>query len=226
MRNESSPTRFPSFVAITILVLLSLAKEAFAFSAVPTNQGLEIRVCQDRDCITDGAKQADEIVTTLVQKGSSKIPVTVNKCGCLGPCGKGPNIDVRIDGVRVKDSRPGQSNYYVFREIDSAQAAAKMLEISGMDVPAEAVDQMEKAVQVESTRAFWDFDRTTRIAFQRLLYATVALPLIDADENGTWDVINGQVYENSCYAIAAAIFIGSQFMGTSSAANKVEENDN
>lgn len=194
----------------------------------PKNQGIEIRVCQDRDCLTDGAKQANEIISTLVQKGSSTTkPVTIGKCRCLGPCGKGPNVDIRIDGIRVKDTRAAQSNYFIFREINSPQAVATMLEIAGMNIPANSVDQIEKSVfgKVESTRTFLDFDRTTRIALQRLLYICVALPLFDAHQKGYWDVINGQVYENSYYAIAAVAFIGSQFMGTSSAANRVEDDD-
>ena len=173
--------------------------------------------------MTDGANEANEIISSLVQKGSSPIPVTVGKCGCLGPCGKGPNVDVRIDGIRVKDARPGQSSYYMFREINSPQAAAKMLEIAGMNIPTKAVEQIQD-VKVESTRTFLDFDRTTRIAIQRLLYAGVALPMNYAYENGTWDVIDGQVIENSYAGIIAAVFVGSQFMGTSSAANRVDDN--
>mmetsp|Transcript_29665 Transcript_29665/g.45244 ORF Transcript_29665/g.45244 Transcript_29665/m.45244 type:complete len:245 (+) Transcript_29665:22-756(+) len=216
-----------------IMIHYSVVDEVQALSShprtlPPTNQGLEIRVCQDRDCLIDGAKQTNKIVSALVQKGSSTIkPVTVGKCGCLGPCGKGPNVDIRIDGIRVKDTRPAQSNYFIFREINSPQAAADMLEIAGMDIPLRAVDQIENSAvgKVESTRTFWNFDRTTRIALQRLLYACVALPMYDAQKNGNWDVINGQVFENSYYAIAAAVFIGSQFMGTSSAANRVDDGD-
>ena len=69
----------------------------------------------------------------------------------------------------------------------------------------------------------FDFDRTTRIALQRLLYVATALTLKEADQNGTWDMINGVVYDNSYAAIVAAVFIGSQFMGTGSKANSVKQ---
>jgi hypothetical protein len=122
-------------------------------------------------------------------------------------------VAVEIDGVRLK-------NFYVFEQIDSAEAAAAMLEEAGITVNEKSIN---RELKVESTRSFWDFDRTTRIAFQRLLYAFVALPLIDADKTGTWDVINGEVYPNSYYGIAAITFIGSQFMGTGSKSNNMEK---
>lgn len=96
-----------------------------------------------------------------------------------------------------------------------------MLEKAGIVVTDQAVAKVSDATSpVESSREFWDFDRTTRIALQRLLYITVALPIIDADHNGTMDIINGQVYPNSYAAIAAITFIGSQFMGTKAASVK------
>eukprot|EP01083_Nonionella_stella_P091665 256333_1 len=193
-------------------------------SAIPT-AGTEIRICHDRDCLTDGAVEAKALVETLVKSSSStkaKTPVTVTTCGCLGPCGKGPSVDIRIDGVRVKDKRVGQSNYYCFRQIDNAGAAADMLEQAGVVVPEKVVEKVSSNSEpILSTRKFLDFDRTTRIALQRLLYITVLLPLADADQNGTWDQINGVVYPNSYAAIVAIVFIGSQFMGTGSKANSI-----
>ena len=97
-----------------------------------------------------------------------------------------------------------------------------MLAEAGISVNERSIDP---ELKVESTRSFWDFDRTTRIALQRLLYIAVALPLLEADKNGTWDVINGEVYPNSYYAIAAITFIASQFMGTGSKANSMESSN-
>eukprot|EP00957_Ditylum_brightwellii_P044957 3410149-Ditylum_brightwellii.AAC.1 len=204
------------------IFLLLLISPARSLSSVPLGKGTEIRVCHDRDCLTDGAVEAKKLVETLAKSGRSQSPVTVTTCGCLGPCGKGPSVDIRIDGVKVKDSRVGQSSYYCFRKIDSAEAAADMLQIAGVDVPEKAIQRASlDAEPVVSTRKFLDFDRTTRIALQRLLYATVALPIIDADQNGTWDQINGVVYPNSYAAIIAIVFVGSQFMGTGSKANSL-----
>ena len=47
----------------------------------------------------------------------------------------------------------------------------------------------------------------------------VALFLKTADEKGTWDVVGGEVVENSYAAGAVAVFVASQFMGTGSKAN-------
>lgn len=237
--NHYGFTRSISLVLLCAFLTCSLISKTSALSSIPSSNtnnkkasaipaaltGTEIRICHDRDCLTDGAVEAKALVETLVKSSSStkaKTPVTVTTCGCLGPCGKGPSVDIRIDGVRVKDKRVGQSNYYCFRQIDNAGAAADMLEQAGVIVPEKVVEKVSSnSAPIMSTRKLLDFDRTTRIALQRLLYITVLLPLADADQNGTWDQINGVVYPNSYAAIVAIVFIGSQFMGTGSKANSI-----
>lgn len=222
----SSIRKFSTALALWSLAFNSTTTALSSFP--PTNKGTEIRICQDRDCLTDGAVDAKKLVESLAKSGRSKSEggaVTITTCGCLGPCGKGPSVDIRINGVRVKDSRVGQSNYYCFRKIDSAESAADMLERAGIEVPEKSVQAASLKLEVkpiESTRTFWDFDRTTRIALQRLLYVSVALPIADADHNGTWDQINGNVYPNSYAAIIVVVFVLSQFMGTGSKANSVQ----
>lgn len=100
-----------------------------------------------------------------------------------------------------------------------------MLELAGVTMPERKVQSVASKLggEIESTREFWDFDRTTRIALQRLLYAVTLLPLLDASQKGTWDQINGDEYTNSYYAFGAAVFIASQFMGTGSQANAVAD---
>jgi len=205
-----------------IFLLLSLFNVSdSALSSSNIKKGIEVRVCRDRDCITDGGAESLEIIKELAKTANKE--VSVSTCGCLGPCGSGPNVDLKIDGIRVKDKRVGQNNYYLFRKINSSESAAQMLELSGASVPANTVNKMSKSYGViQSTRTFFDFDRTTRIALQRLLYVVTALPLLDANQNGTWDVINGIVYPNSYIAIATLVFIGSQFMGTGSKDGSVD----
>mmetsp|Transcript_14372 Transcript_14372/g.23720 ORF Transcript_14372/g.23720 Transcript_14372/m.23720 type:complete len:220 (+) Transcript_14372:77-736(+) len=209
-------------ILLTLHVLTGpLVTGLSASSYLPPQKGLEVRVCQDRDCLTDGGKEALSMIQELSQGSQAK----VTTCGCIGPCGNGPNVNVLQDGIRVKDSRPGQSNYYVFRNINSAESAAAMLEAAGVAVPERKVQSVASKVggEIESTREFWDFDRTTRIALQRLIYAATLLPLVDASQQGTWDQINGVVVPNSYYAFGAAVFVASQFMGTSSQANAVTD---
>jgi (2Fe-2S) ferredoxin len=200
-----------------LFVFLGVFLSSTSAYSASIKKGIEVRVCQDRDCLTDGAVDAMEIVETLVKRGSSQSPVSITSCGCLGPCGKGPNVKIVMDGINLKDST---SNYNCFRKIDSPEAAASMLQQAGITVPGTAV-VASKFSPVESTRKWYDFDRTTRIALQRLLYAVVGLPMIEADKTGTWDMINGEVYLNSYAIIAGLVFVGSQFMGTSSKANAV-----
>mmetsp|Transcript_41222 Transcript_41222/g.74295 ORF Transcript_41222/g.74295 Transcript_41222/m.74295 type:complete len:159 (+) Transcript_41222:155-631(+) len=148
--------------------------------------------------------------------------ITVVPCACLGPCGSGPTVDVRQDGIRVKDTREGQDNYFLFRKINSGKAVADMLTIAGVE-PLDVIIAERDEFVVTSTREWYDLDRNSRITLQRILYSLIALPLLNARLNGTWDVIGGVVVPNSYYAIAAAIFIASQFMGTSQRSNAVEE---
>jgi NADH:ubiquinone oxidoreductase subunit E len=88
------------------LLLLALLQASLvtglSSSYNPYNQkGLQVRVCQDRDCLTDGGKEALSILEDLSQGSQAE----VISCGCIGPCGSGPNVAVVQDGIRVKDSR-------------------------------------------------------------------------------------------------------------------------
>ena len=75
---------------------------------------------------------------------------------------------------------------------------------------------------VTSTRGPLDLDRTTKIALQRLIYVVTALFLKSSQEAGTFDMIGGEVVENSYFAGAAGVFIASQFMGTGSKDNTIK----
>ena len=90
-----------------------------------------------------------------------------------------------------------------------------VIESSSSDDPASTTD----VAVIESTRSLWDIDRNTKIVLQRLLYIAVGLPMVMANDNGTWDTINGVVYPNSYKIIAIVVFIASQFMGTSKSSN-------
>ena len=120
--------------------------------------------------------------------------------------GSGPTVDLRRDGLRVKDTRDG--------------AGAEPVTSSPSDD-----DAMANTSIVTSTRQWYDIDRNSRITLQRILYALTALPLLNAHLSGTWDVIGGVVVLNSYYIIAAAVFVASQFMGTSQRSNAVKEEE-
>lgn len=200
-----------SSFAASVCLLVALPHSVQGYS-VPLKQGLEARVCVDRDCLTDGSADTLALVQTLAKDKD----ITVSKCGCLGPCGSGPNVDLRKDGVRVKDSR--QDNYFIFRNIDSAESAAEMLRIAGVPVEEDSLVEVKGSLrEPASTRKWYDLDRNSKINVQRLLYAVTALPLLTAKLNGTWD--------DSYYVFAGAVFVLSQFMGTGKNANAMDETD-
>ena len=67
--------------AILTMAVIAATSSCNAFPAV--SKGVEIRICQDRDCLTDGALKANEIVETLCKKSSGNTPVTVSKVRIL-----------------------------------------------------------------------------------------------------------------------------------------------
>mmetsp|Transcript_4377 Transcript_4377/g.9703 ORF Transcript_4377/g.9703 Transcript_4377/m.9703 type:complete len:214 (-) Transcript_4377:360-1001(-) len=209
-----------SFLSVIISRLATKTSSALAYSP-PLNKGLEIRVCQDKDCLLDGSKETLALVESMVDDDQQ---IAIAPCGCLGPCGKGPTVDVRIDGLRVKDTREGMDDYFLFRKIDSAKAVADMLDIAGIEQSSQDDNAISDAAnkQVASTRQWYNIDRNSKITLQRILYALVALPLLNAHLNGTWDEIRGVTVPNSYYGIAAAVFVASQFMGTSQKSNSME----
>eukprot|EP00520_Triparma_pacifica_P019383 CAMPEP_0118669506 /NCGR_PEP_ID=MMETSP0785-20121206/20942_1 /TAXON_ID=91992 /ORGANISM="Bolidomonas pacifica, Strain CCMP 1866" /LENGTH=141 /DNA_ID=CAMNT_0006564203 /DNA_START=69 /DNA_END=491 /DNA_ORIENTATION=- len=122
--------------------------------AAPTTT--TVRVCTDKDCLIDGANDTLQLARTL-----SPSSVNVETCGCLGPCGGGPNVDVRVDGVRMKDKRPGRSSFYCFKEVRTDDDFKDVLRVgAGVEV------KKTSDIVATSTRGPFDFDRTTRIALQ------------------------------------------------------------
>ncbi|GMH67870.1 hypothetical protein TrST_g13529 [Triparma strigata] len=169
----------------------------------------------DKDCRLDGSEDALAILTSIAPKSAE-----VTTCGCLGPCGGGPNVEVKDEmGKRIKDGRPGKSSYYLFKDVNSASEAASLLSFV-TDSPVKG--DRSPLQTVTSTRGPLDLDRTTKIALQRLIYVVTALFLKSSQEAGTFDMIGGEVVENSYFAGAAGVFIASQFMGTGSKDNIIK----
>ena len=184
------------------------------------NKGLEIRVCMDKDCQLDGSKQTLKLVESLTPTTSTSDnddQIVVEKCGCLGPCGSGPTIYFRRDGIRLKDTRNGMDNYFLFRKMNSKQAVLDMLTIGDIEPISLKNTSADMEQEVTNTRQWYDIDRNQRIRIQQLLYAITAIPLVVAYKSGEW---------NETYAfVAVAVFVASQFMGTSKTSNAVVEDE-
>ena len=166
-----------------ILLLLLLAS--------PSTRGYTIRVCTDKDCLLDGAADA-------ISMASSLAPATckVEACGCLGPCGGGPNIQVKDgEGKAVRDGRPGKSSYYLFKGVDSAEEVASMYSfVTGKEVGTGRLAE-EK---VMSTRGPLDLDRTTRIG------ESVCGAKRGAERGGLEMISNVVQYLLPCYSLRSS----------------------
>ena len=105
-------------------------------------------------------------------------------------------------------------NYFLFRKMNSKQAIIDMLNIG--DIEPISLDTSTD-IEVANTRQWYDIDRNQRIRIQQLLYAITAIPFFVAYKSGEW---------NESYAfVAVAVFVASQFMGTSKTSNSVMEED-
>ena len=72
-------------------------------SLAARNDKPTIRVCTDKDCEIDGSQNTLKMFKSLL---GSRGAAEVTESGCLGPCGKGPNVAVRDEnGAAVKDKR-------------------------------------------------------------------------------------------------------------------------
>ena len=58
---------------------------------------VEIFVCTGRDCLEDGSRETLRRFKAL--KDEHGLDVKLRARPCMGPCGRGPNIDARRAGV-------------------------------------------------------------------------------------------------------------------------------
>ena len=66
---------------------------------------VEIFVCTGRDCLEDGSRETLRRFKAL--KDEHGLDVKLRARPCMGPCGRGPNIDARRAGVAVKSPGTG-----------------------------------------------------------------------------------------------------------------------
>ena len=66
---------------------------------------VEIYVCTGRDCLEDGSRETLRRFKAL--KDEHGLDVKLRARPCMGPCGRGPNIDARRAGVAVKSPGTG-----------------------------------------------------------------------------------------------------------------------
>ena len=81
------------------------AKTATTTPSTSETPPVEIYVCTGRDCLEDGSRETLRRFKAL--KDEHGLDVKLRARPCMGPCGRGPNIDARRAGVAVKSPGTG-----------------------------------------------------------------------------------------------------------------------
>ena len=87
---------------------------------------VEIFVCTGRDCLEDGSRETLRRFKAL--KDEHGLDVKLRARPCMGPCGRGPNIDARRAGVAVKSPGTGVT---LWTDIADDRSCATVLAAAG-----------------------------------------------------------------------------------------------
>ena len=87
---------------------------------------VEIFVCTGRDCLEDGSRETLRRFKAL--KDEHGLDVKLRARPCMGPCGRGPNIDARRASVAVKSPGTGVT---LWTDIADDRACATILAAAG-----------------------------------------------------------------------------------------------
>ena len=87
---------------------------------------VEIYVCTGRDCLEDGSRETLRRFKAL--KDEHGLDVKLRARPCMGPCGRGPNIDARRAGVAVKSPGTGVT---LWTDVSDDRGCATILAAAG-----------------------------------------------------------------------------------------------
>ena len=87
---------------------------------------VEIYVCTGRDCLEDGSRETLRRFKAL--KDEHGLDVKLRARPCMGPCGRGPNIDARCAGVAVKSPGTGVT---LWTDVADDRSCATVLAAAG-----------------------------------------------------------------------------------------------
>jgi hypothetical protein len=87
---------------------------------------VEIFVCTGRDCLEDGSRETLRRFKAL--KDEHGLDVKLRARPCMGPCGRGPNIDARRAGVAVKSPGTGVT---LWTDVSDDRGCATILAAAG-----------------------------------------------------------------------------------------------
>ena len=111
---------------------------------------VEIYVCTGRDCLEDGSRETLRRFKAL--KDEHGLDVKLRARPCMGPCGRGPNIDARRAGVAVKSPGTGVT---LWTDVASDRECATILAAAGEQLVPENYESAPPRTFAESASKFY-----------------------------------------------------------------------
>lgn len=99
-----NPNEFPHFTSVADLAQFRTDMKAEA--AATARDKKRILLCTGGGCIASGALQLREAIEKAIEKNDLAGKITVVSTGCLGPCVKGPVIQMADDGIFYEGVKP------------------------------------------------------------------------------------------------------------------------
>ena len=111
---------------------------------------VEIYVCTGRDCLEDGSRETLRRFKAL--KDEHGLDVKLRARPCMGPCGRGPNIDARRAGVAVKSPGTGVT---LWTDVVDDRECATILAAAGEQLVPEDYESAPPRTLSESAAKFY-----------------------------------------------------------------------
>lgn len=111
---------------------------------------VEIYVCTGRDCLEDGSRETLRRFKAL--KDEHGLDIKLRARPCMGPCGRGPNIDARRAGVAVKSPGTGVT---LWTDVASDRECATILAAAGEQLVPETYESAPPRTLAESASKFY-----------------------------------------------------------------------
>ena len=111
---------------------------------------VEIFVCTGRDCLEDGSRETLRRFKAL--KDEHGLDVKLRARPCMGPCGRGPNIDARRAGVAVKSPGTGVT---LWTDVADDRGCATVLAAAGEQLVPEDYESAPPRTLSESAAKFY-----------------------------------------------------------------------
>ena len=129
------------------------AATATTTPSTPSTNGpppVEIFVCTGRDCLEDGSRETLRRFKAL--KDEHGLDVKLRARPCMGPCGRGPNIDARRAGGAVKSPGTGVT---LWTDVVDDRGCATILAAAGAQLVPDSYEAAPPRTLAESAAKFY-----------------------------------------------------------------------